>query len=81
MQHFAGVVDSALDHVVLCDGHLVGFLQDGFGVAAGDRSELGDFPADAVHLVLGHLLENLAADLIAQQHHQNGRLANAVEFG
>ncbi len=75
-QHFLGVIDAALEHVLAGHGHLVELFENGLGLVVADGSDPRDFLADGLHLFFVHLPQNLAADLIPQNDHQNGRLAN-----
>ena len=73
-QDLAGVVQAALEHVVVRDGHLVELLEDRFGLFVSDLGDARDLAADFLNLLLVELLENLGAGLVSQDHQQNGRL-------
>jgi len=54
-------------------------LEHGIGNLAFNPSETRDFPADSLDLVFLHVLKDVGAGFVAQQHHQDRRFSNSSD--
>ena len=73
-QHFLGVIDAALEDVVVGHRHLVELFEHRLGLFVADGSDARHLVADDLHFLFVHLPQDLAADLIAEDDHAEWRL-------
>src|SRR5579862_959824 len=76
-QHLARIIDTALHHIVVRDGHLVELFEHAFGFFRRQRLHARDLPADDLDLVVIQFAQNLAGRFVPDHHHQNGDLADS----
>jgi hypothetical protein len=65
IEHLLGVVDAALEHVVVGHRHLVELFEDVLGLIVADGGDARHLVPDGLHLFLVQLAQDFGAGLVA----------------
>ena len=71
-QHLAGGVHAAFSDKLLRDAQLMELFNDAFPKLGIDPAHPGDFQADDVNFIRGHVLEQAAGGFRTERDHKNG---------
>ena len=81
-QQFLRIFRAAFRQVTLGDGEPVILFQHGHRGVGLEVLQFGNAPRQALHIVLGKIAVDVAGNVLAQQHHENGRfLQPRVGYG